>query len=168
MSSKGAGGNSRIASVAVIAASLALASCSDVDDALFGPYPANEAARPIHAEDAIAPPAGEQASAAPAEAPPSEAPEAAPSEAAPAPEAPPPPEAMAPPPPAHYGNLGPRIASVQIEPVRQTGTPLGTTAASLHDQVVGIQTKLLQNAGQLGKIRTENAGLISRYQNTRA
>src|SRR4029077_19424237 len=57
MRGKRAGASTRIATVAAIAAALALGGCSDVDDALFGPPDQSAAVvRPIHADPGENPP----------------------------------------------------------------------------------------------------------------
>jgi hypothetical protein len=177
MWSNRAGTATRIATAAALAASLALAGCSDVDDALFGPAP-SEQARPIHAEP------GPQTPPTSVAAEPQAAPTAPVSEAqAPPPEAPPAQVASAPPadnsaplagtlPPigagAYAADLGPRITAINIEPGRDTGTPLSKTVASLREQATSFGSRLMANARRLGQIRIDNARLISLYQNTRA
>jgi hypothetical protein len=178
MRGKRAGASTRIATVAAIAAALALAGCSDVDDALFGPPDQSAAVvRPIHADPGEnPPPATEVASTEP-----SAAPTAALSQAPS-----PPPQAEAPPPPqtdnsaplagtlppaggaSYAGDLGPRIAAISIEPGRDTGTPVAKTTAALREQAASLESKLMENAHHLGQIRIDNARLISTYQNTRA
>jgi hypothetical protein len=175
MRSNRAGIATRIAAAAALAASFALAGCSDVDDALFGPDQSGASVRPIHAEPlAPNPPSGDVASAGPAAAP------AAPVSEAPAP----PPADVAPVPPAdtsgplagtlppaggaYATDLGPRIAAVSIQPVRDTGTPVSKTVASLGEQATTLESKLMDGSHRLGQIRADNARLISVYQNTRA
>src|SRR5579872_5010332 len=111
-------GASQRARIAAVAASLALAGCSSVDDALFGGAPGGSAP-PAPAPSFSA---SGQSSAAPA-----------------------PPPAETPPPVAPAGALGPRIAAIAIASGSDTGTDVGKTTQSLREQVRTLQTKLLTN-----------------------
>jgi len=140
---------SQCARIAAVAASLALAGCSSVDDALFGGAPGGSAP-PAPAPSFSA---SGQSSAAPAP-PPAETP---------------PPEAQeAPLTVAPAGALGPRIAAIAIASGRDTGTDVGKTTQSLREQVRTLQTKLLTNARRLGQLRSSNQRLTASYQSSRS
>src|SRR5438445_13772482 len=129
-------GAGKCARTAAIAAGLALAGCSQVDDALFGGAPGGS---PPPSQIAAANPASE-----PAPPPP---PPAARTET-------PPPEAQEAPPPEAASELGPRIAALSIAPGRDTGTDVGKKTQELREQVQTLDTRLMNNARRLGQTRT--------------
>lgn len=160
-------------SALALLASLGLASCSDIDDALFGSpdeadmsqassapgtLPTTQPAQPGAVQSV--PPAAVQSS--PPAAEPGYQPE--PAETASPGEA----QAAAPPVPAVAMTASPAVSAVQVEAGSDTGTAVGKTVANLRAQLVSIENHVSADAQRLAGLHNEAAQNATAYHEAKA
>jgi hypothetical protein len=144
----------RLVGAVALAASLGLAGCSDIDNALFGSDQGAPGAANTPGTLSSAGPSGATAT--------REAPDYStyPSDAQTAP------GTM-----ADQGTTaagGTIITPIQIEPGSNTGTGVGNTIANLRSQVAGISSHVGQNAQRLATLRAQNAQASTAYHEAKA
>lgn len=150
-----AGTFGRVSGALALVASLGLAGCSDIDDALFGASDETDMSQGSQAPGTLpstAPTAPEATYSAPSASYPASA-GTLPEQTQPAAS-----------PMASYGNITP----VQIEPGSNTGTAVNSTIANLRGQMVSLENHLAANAQQLAGLHSQAAANATAYHEAKA
>jgi hypothetical protein len=152
-----AGTFGRVSGALALMASLGLAGCSDVDDALFGASNETDMSQASQAPGTL--PSTQQQASAP-EASYSASSPSYPASAGTLPEQTQPASTGM----SSYGNITP----VQIEPGSNTGTAVNSTVANLRGQMVSLENHLAANAQQLAGLHGQAASNATAYHEAKA